>query len=163
MYQWCFHKNHHGIIENFRIANNCHDYSEIENIIDLKPDGMSRNKKEQRNNKIKRKAQVFRFHYKINDRIAYIVSRFSHWIIILSGDKEHLFHQNMINLKEYEEMLLSEQPQFHLHKVIDNSPMAIQELFDEIENHDIYVLEDRYQASIKSKRFTPTDFDTPHF
>lgn len=163
MYSWCFHKDYHGMIKDLKIANKCCGYSEIENIIDLEPDEMSRNKKGQRNNKIKRKSQIFRFHYKINNKIAYIISRFSHWIIILSGGKEHLFHQNMTSLKEYEEMLLSEQPQFHLHRVIDNSPMAIQKLFDEIENHDIYVLENRYQASIKSKKFTPTDFGTPHF
>lgn len=158
MYPWCFHTSNNGLIRNARIANHCSGYDDFKDNVDLKPDSMSKNQKDQRNNKIKRKSQIFRFHYKINNKIAYIISRFSHWIIVLSDDKEHLYHQNITKPYEYEHMLLFNKPEFHLHKVLDNSPMAIQELFEEIENHDIYVLKHRYQASIRSEKFNPDSF-----
>lgn len=160
-YNWCFHTNFHGVL--FKIKKtSCSGYDEFRNIFDIKPDYLSKNQRIQRNNKVKRKCQVFRFHYSINNQIISIISRYSHWIIILSSDKEHLFHQNISKLYEYEQMQLFNKPQFHLHKVIDNSPMAIQSLFEEIDNHDTYALKYRYQGSIKRDGFKATDFNTSH-
>ncbi|MCQ4925036.1 hypothetical protein NE686_18185 [Tissierella carlieri] len=162
MHNWCFNTTQYGLIKDVKKAINCNHYNDFNYDFGLISDLLSRTRREQRNNKIKRKCQIFRFHYSIKDRVAIIVSRFSHWVIILSGDKEHLFHQNMSKLYEYEQMQLFKQPDFHLHKIVDDSPMAIQQLFEEIENHDIYVLKHRYHGSIKSEGFKPADFGTPH-
>lgn len=150
-YNWCFNTNHDGFIRDVKVARYCKEFSEFKNITDLAPDFMSRNQKEQRNKKIKRKCQVFRYHYSINNKVASIISRYSHWLIILSNNKEYLFHQNIDKNHEYEYMYTYVQPDFHIHKVVDNTPMAIQILFEEIESHDIYVLKHRYQASIREK------------
>lgn len=162
MYKWCFNTAQNGLIRDTDIANHCSYYDDLNSYYGLSPDLLGRNKKQQRSNKIKNKCQIFRFHYSIRDQVAIIISRFSHWKIILSGGKEHLFHQNIVNMYEYQNMQLFEQPGFHLHEVIENSPMAIQKNFEIIEEHDIYILKNRYHKSIASEKFEAMDFGTPH-
>lgn len=164
MYNWCFNTTQHGQIKDVKKAINCSQYNDYSIDFNLTLDLLTKNQREQRNNKIKKKCQIFRFHYSIKDRVAVIISRFSHWVIILSDDKEHLFHQNQNTSKyyEYEQMPLFKKPDFHLHKVIDNSPMAIHQLFEEIENHDVYALKHRYHKSITDGKFKPTEFGTSH-
>ena len=160
---WCFHKSYSGLIESLKFANDCPEYNRVNNIFNtIEPDEMTKTRKNQRNNKIKRRVEVYRYHYKIINKVAYIISRYSYWVVILSDDKEHLYHQNMIKLSDYEQMYLLEKPEFHLQIKLPNSPMAIKEIFDIIDSHDRYVLEERFNAASRSKNFIPTDFGTPH-
>ncbi len=150
MYHWCFNTANNGHIKNVNKADYCNQYNDYDIDFGLASDLLTRTQREQRNNKIKKKCQIFRFHYSIKDRVAIIISRFSHWVIILSDDKEHLFHQSQNTSKGYEygQMPVFNKPDFHLHRVIDNTPMTIHKIFEEIENHDVYVLKYRYHASM---------------
>lgn len=163
IYNWCFNTTYNGLIESIDFANNCLEYKEMISPIGVAPDEMSRNKKEQRNKKIKRKVQVFRYHYKLVNRVAYVISRYDYWIIVLSNNAEYLFHQNIREeggLGGYENMMLNDNPEFHLHSTLPNSPLAIHNIFNIIDNHDKYVLDNRIHKGVNELTITP--FDTPH-
>lgn len=151
MYKWCFHKCNNGLIDSTKFAKECIYFCDTILDFGLSIDELPRNQKEQRNKKIKQKSKVFRYHYSIRNKVAHIISKFDHWILILSNNEEHLFHQNIGRVAEYADVMLLNPAEFHLHKVLRNEPMAIQQMFEIIENHDIYVLKNRYHASIKKQ------------
>lgn len=146
MYSWCFNKNCHGLISDIDKAIECGYAINPSNVINTLIDKLSRNRRLQRNNKIKNKSKIFRFCYSIDNGVAIIISRFSHWILVLSKGKEHLYHQNsdIFKATEYASMLFDNPPEYHLHKVFEDNPMAIHQAFLEIENHDAYVVKNRY-------------------
>jgi len=154
MYAWCFNQDYNGLISDVSKAKECTYVSPIDLFFDIIVDKLSRNQNQQRNNKIKSKCQTFRFHYSIENGIADIISRYSHWILVLSDNKEHLYHQNMniFNSTDYSSMYLTNKPDFHLHKIFENSPMTVYQAFKEIEKHDTYVLENRYYRNIKRSK-----------
>lgn len=153
MYAWCFNQVCQGLINDVDKAKGC-IYATDSGIlgIDIPADILSFNQKQKRCNKIKNKSKIFRFSYSVNNRVVNIISRFSHWVLILSEGKEYLYHQNtkVHEAPEYASMFYFDKPQFHLHKVFDNNdPMAIHQAFVEIENHDAYVLKNRYYKNIR--------------
>jgi len=154
-YPWCYNSFENGLLIGLTKARECQYFCLIADILNIVLQYLTRNQKLQRNNKIKQKCKIFRYSYNIENQVASIVSRFGHWILVLSDNKEHLFHLNMsistINVKDYYDMFKIDKPDFHLHKVYENKPMAIQQVFNDIENHDIYVLNNRYHASIRFK------------
>ncbi len=90
--------------------------------------------------KVKKMAATYHYQYKIVDGIVYIGSRYDYWTIILSDNKEHLFHKNSIfNFKTNE----NNKTEYHLQGVYENLPTTIFRIFRDIEAHDRHVLESR--------------------
>ncbi len=142
--RWCFSSEINHQIISVEDGHNCLQFKRQLLPVDINIKRQSKVNRKKRREKIIKMALTFRYNFRIIDEIAYLDSRYEHWLLLLSDDKEHLYHKN----SEYIPTALGKKDDFHIQKIFKNEPLVIFKVFEYIEDHDKYVLRERILRKI---------------